>query len=292
MSRVKNFGKNKPHQQHSLPGSAVVLYVRASTADQVNSLDAQRKRAAEFAKAKDLTILETFIDSGVSAVQYGIRDRPQAKRMFAYIKKHGIATILVLRLDRAFRSSLDFSRTTTEGLEQGFHFRFIEPDIDYGTPMGRMFAGMEALRAEMEGELRNQRVNDAYDSLRENRIARSNNPGYGWKLGPLSGSISRSSRKPLHTLLPIPAEQAILRHIKARYDATPGHGILTATDGIWKHITVKSVLAHAVLATDAELPDGLPPFHVAAAILQNPTQSEIQNPKSKIINPTSALSTF
>jgi hypothetical protein len=249
--------------------------------------------------------------------------------MFAYIKKHGIATILVLRLDRAFRSSLDFSRTTTEGLEQGFHFRFIEPDIDYGTPMGRMFAGMEALRAEMEGELRNQRVNDAYDSLRENRIARSNNPGYGWKLGPLSGSISRSSRKPLHTLLPIPAEQAILRHIKARYDATPGHGILTAiadelnnagvptkipvgttfqrtyhkgtprqvtrtivTDGIWKHITVKSVLAHAVLATDAELPDGLPPFHVAAAILNNPTQSEIQNQKSTIINPPSALSTF
>ncbi len=296
MSRITKFGKRTLATQQSLANNRCVLYVRASTPEQVNSLDAQKSKAAEFAKAKDLLIEHTFVDHGVSAVHYGIRERPEAKRMFAYIKKHGIATILVLRLDRAFRSSLDFSLTTTQGIQEGFHFRFLQPDIDYGTPMGRMFAQMEASRAEMECELRSQRVDDAYDSLRERRIARSNQPGYGWQLGPLSEMLSRASKKPLHTLIPIPAEQAVLRHIKAAWEASgKSFGKLTAiaadlnargiptkipagtviqrtygkrtatprpvtivTDGLWKPMTVKSVLAHAVLATDSELPDGLP----------------------------------
>lgn len=313
MSRRNNFGKRTLASQQSLACNRCVLYVRASTAEQVNSLDAQKSKAAEFAKAKDLIIEEIFIDSGVSAVHYGIRERPQAKRMFTYLKKTGISTILVLRLDRAFRSSLDFSRTTTEGLQEGFHFRFIEPDIDYGTPMGRMFAQMEAARAEMECELRSQRVDDAYDSLRERRIARTNQAPYGWRLGPPSDSISRVSKKPLATLIPIPAEQAILRHMQDTYERGPGkpYGKFTAiaemlnshrvptktpagtvltrtygkgtpqertvdivTDGLWKHITVKSVLAHAVIATDAELPDGIPSFEQAVAMLASYQEPE------------------
>jgi DNA invertase Pin-like site-specific DNA recombinase len=322
MSRITKFGKRSLATQQSLACNRCVLYVRASTPEQVNSLDAQQTKAAEFAKVKDLIIEKTFVDSGVSAVHYGIRERPEARRMFAYIKKHGIATILVLRLDRAFRSSLDFSLTTTQGIQEGFHFRFLQPDIDYGTPMGRMFAQMEASRAEMECELRSQRVDDAYDSLRERRIARTNQAPYGWRLGPPSESISRISKKPLATLIPIPAEQAVLRHIQDIYQHGPGkpygkftaiaellnsHGIPTKTpagtvmrrtyrkgtpqersveiltDGQWKHVTVKSVLAHAVLAADAELPDGIPTFQQAIAMLKTQdgkTQDTRQDPPS------------
>lgn len=305
MSRISRFGKTTHASQLAIACNLCVLYVRASTPDQVNSLDAQKQRAAEFCKLKGLSIQETFIDAGVSAVKNGIRDRPEAKRMFTYIAKHGIATILVLRLDRAFRSSLDFSRTTTEGLKEGFHFRFIDPDIDYGSPMGRMFAGMEALRAEMECETREQRVDDAYNSLRDKRITRSNKAGYGWTLGPASGRTSKAGHA-LPTQIPVPAEQAVLRHIQHLWDSHHGsHGQLTAiadllnrlgiptklpagtpmkrtigkksgnpqqvtilTSGKWKPQIVKSVLAHAVLATDAELPDGLPTFEQAAILLR------------------------
>jgi DNA invertase Pin-like site-specific DNA recombinase len=304
MSRISRFGKATHATQLAIACNTCVLYVRASTPDQVNSLDAQKQRATAFCQLKGLVIQETFVDAGVSAVKNGIRERPEAKRMFAYIKKHSIATILVLRLDRAFRSSLDFSRTTTEGLTEGFHFRFIDPDIDYGTPMGRMFAGMEALRAEMECETREQRVDDAYNSLRDKRVTRSNKAGYGWTLGPDSGRTSKSGR-PLSTQLPIPAEHAVLRHIKDIWERNHGsHGQLTAiaemlnargiptklpagtpmkrtigkksqnprqvtilTTGKWTATNVKSVLAHCVLATDAELPDGLPTFDQATSIL-------------------------
>ncbi len=306
MSRKSNFGKRTHAAQLAIACNRCVLYIRASTKDQVNSLDAQRMRAAEFAKSKGLVIEEEFIDQGVSAIKHNFLDRPQAKRMRAYIKKHAIATILVLRMDRFIRSSDDFSHTISRGLEEGFHVRFIDPDIDYGTPVGLMFAQIQASLAQLECELRAQRVDDAYDSLRERRIARSNQASYGWSLGPLSDLRARKSGEFLHTLLPIPAEQAVLRHIKQLWEApgkpfgkltsiaallnslgiptkTPAGTILRrtyakgtpkertvtiTTDGTWKPMTVKSVLAHAVLATDAELPDGLPTFHQAAALLR------------------------
>lgn len=316
MSRRSDFGRKTIAAQHALSSDRYVLYVRASTPEQVNSLDAQRKRAAEFASDKNLTIEETFVDQGVSAVHHGLRDRPEARRMFTYIKKHGISGILVLRLDRAFRSSLDFSLTVAEGLQEGFHFRFIHPDIDYGTPIGRMFAGMEALRAEMECALRAERVDDAYDSLRDRRIARTNQAPYGWRLGPPSDVLARVSREPLSTLVPIAAEQAVLRHLQSRWDAPGGkYGRLTeladqlnhlgiptkvpagtvirrtyqkgtpqehteriVTDGRWKAANIKSVLAHAVLANDHELPDGLPSLEHAATILAASGPSNIAEP--------------
>ncbi len=302
MSRISKFGKATHASQLAIACNLCILYIRASTQKQVNSLDAQKQRAIEFCKIKGLTIQEIFIDAGVSAVKSNIRERPEAKRMFAYSKKHAIPTILVLRLDRAFRSSLDFSRTTTEGLKEGFHFRFIDPDIDYGSPMGRMFAGMEALRAEMECETREQRVDDAYNSLRDKRVTRANQACYGWTLGSPSGRISKAGN-PLALQIPVPAEQAVLRHLKSLCpDNHACHGQLTTianllnrhgiptklpagtemkrtigkksgnpreitilTSGKWKPQTVKSVLAHAVLATDAELPDGLPTFEQVAA---------------------------
>lgn len=320
MSRKSAFGKTTHASQLAITCNRCVLYVRASTLDQVNSLDAQKSKAVEFAKAKGLVIEETFIDSGVSAIKHNFLDRPQAKRMLAYIKKHAISSILVLRLDRLIRNPMDFCLTTTRGLEEGFYFRFMDPDIDYGTPMGRMFAQIQASLAQLECELRAQRVDDAYDSLRERRIARTNQAGYGWELGPLSDLRARKSGELLHTLVPIPAEQAVLRHAKQLWDA-PGKpfGKLTSiaalfnelriptkvpagttlrriygkgtpqqrtreiiTDGTWKPVNVKSILAHAVLATDAELPDGLPTFQQAAVLLSSNPQSTILNLQSPI----------
>jgi hypothetical protein len=154
-----------PAPQADATSNKCVLYVRTATRPQEDSLAEQLQRAAEFAKLKGIIIVETFTDHGVSALT-PLRKRPAAKRMFDYIKQAGIQTILVLRLDRVFRSSLDFSRTTTEGLKQGFHFRFISPDIDYGSPMGRMFAGMEAARAEMESAMKPQNGISADDIQR------------------------------------------------------------------------------------------------------------------------------
>lgn len=45
-----------------------VLYIRASTPEQVNSLDAQKQSGTRFAERLELDTVATFIDHGVSAL--------------------------------------------------------------------------------------------------------------------------------------------------------------------------------------------------------------------------------
>ena len=111
MPRKGSLTRRNRSSQTLTQDNRVVLYVRASTPEQVNSLDAQQSAAARFAERHELAIDAIFIDSGVSAVSCALRDRPQAAAMLRHCKLHSIRTILVLRVDRAFRSTLDFSQT-------------------------------------------------------------------------------------------------------------------------------------------------------------------------------------
>ena len=286
-----------------------VLYIRASTPEQVNSLDAQKTVATRFAERMGLDIDETFVGKGVSALRCDLRDRPEAVQMFRHMRRRGIANVLVLRVDRAFRSIHDFTLTLAWAEQQGFAFRFIDPDLDLSTPTGKLFIHLQVALAQMECEIRSARVDDALDSLRDNRLSRAGiTAPYGWRAEPCAdGTVTRKhgAKRGQYRHLAIPEEQAVLRHLQSLWEqhrATYGaltriadamnglniptkmagqpmrlHGRDIVCDGIWKPATVKSVLEHAVLATDAELPDGLPVLDQAIAILRS---RAVRNPQS------------
>lgn len=308
MPRRGSLTRRHRDTQTLAPDNRVVLYVRASTPEQVNSLDAQQAAAARFAERHELIIDATFIDSGVSAVKCALRDRPQAAAMLRHLKSRSIRTILVLRVDRAFRSTLDFSQTLAWARDQGFTFRFIDPDIDLGTPIGEMFIQIQVALAQMECGIRSARVDEGLDSLRTHRLSRNGSAApYGWCAVPCTdGTRTRQGRQQFRHL-PIPAEQAILRHLQELWDAHKGHGALTriarilnnqaiptkragqpilkhgkthTCAGLWHPATVKSVLEHAILATDAELPDGIPSLDQAIAFLKERAHPAHDSPSS------------
>jgi DNA invertase Pin-like site-specific DNA recombinase len=322
MSRISKFGQLSRGRQLTLEDNRVVFYIRASTKDQVNSLDAQKLAGKQWANSKNLEVVEIFTDAGVSAIKHGIRDRPNAKAMFAYMKKHGIVRSIFIRPIRAFRSTYDFCTTSRWMQEQGIIFSFMDPEIDSSTHAGNIMLQLMVSIGEMECETRAAAQSETYDSLRDSRIARSTQEPYGWKLGKPTGTFSRASKRPLHYLIPIPAEQAVLRHIQDIYQHGPGkpYGKFTAiaellnshriptktpagtvmrrtyrkgtpqersveilTDGQWKHVTVKSVLAHAVVAADAELPDGIPTFQQAIAMLASPQVNPVNTVPESIL---------
>lgn len=297
-SRIKLFGtKNSGNTQLPLD-NRVVFYIRASTPEQVNSLDAQKLAGSRWAEAKQLHVTETFVDAGVSAIKHGIRDRPQAKAMFQYMKKHGIRRAIFIRPIRAFRSTLDFCTTTSWMEQEGIVFSFMDPEIDSSTLAGKLMLQLLVSVGEMECETRAAAQGETYDSLRVRRVARGTNAPYGWRIEGESNTRSRKSGDLLGLLVPVPEEQVVLREMTRLYERHKGnHGTLTiiathlnnnriptktpagtvmtrvlhrgtprertvhiTTDGKWKAANVKSVLAHADLATDAELPNGLPAF--------------------------------
>jgi hypothetical protein len=297
MPRKGSLTRKNRDTQASTGDNRIVLYVRASTPEQVNSLDAQQSAASRFAERHELILDAVFIDSGVSAVKCALRDRPQAAAMLRHCKSRAIRTVLVLRVDRAFRSSLDFSQTLQWAREQAITFRFIDPDIDLGTPIGEMFIQIQVALAQMECGIRSARVDEGLDSLRDHRLSRNGNAApYGWAVTPCNDGTRTRQGSPQFRHSPVPAEQAILRHLQQLWELRPGHGafsrlacamndlgiptkmagqpmvkhgITTTCSGIWQRGTVKSVLEHAILATDAELLDGLPTLEQAVTILKS-----------------------
>ena len=275
-----------------------VLYIRASTPEQVNSLDAQKSVATRFAERADLVIDRTFVGQGVSAVRCDLRDRPEAVAMFRHMRRHGIRNVLVLRVDRAFRSIRDFTLTLAWAEEQGFVFRFIDPDLDLSTPTGKLFIHLQVALAQMECEIRTVRVDDALESMRDNRLSRNGAAApYGWRAEPCAdGTVTRKRNRQFRHVA-VPEEQAVLRHLLSLWEQHRGtrgalvriadamnlsgiptkmagrtirlHGRDVVCDGVWKLSTVKSVLEHAVLATDDELPAGLPTLDQAVATLRS-----------------------
>lgn len=301
MSRISKFSAADAADTQLPLDNRVVFYIRASTIEQVNSLDAQKLAGSRWAEAKGLEVVEIFTDAGVSAIKHGIQDRPQAKRMFAHMAKHKIRRAIFIRPIRAFRSTLDFCTTSKWMTEQGIVFSFMDPDIDSGTMAGKLMLQLLVSVGEMECETRSAAQNESYDSLRDRRIARGNQPPYGWHNAEDSEIKSRTSGKPLSIQRPIPAEQAILRHILELWELHRGHGGLTKIarilndlgiptkmggkpmtkrgvtricSGLWEAATVKSVLAHAMTSTDAELMDGLPSIDQAVATLTAKEKAE------------------
>jgi site-specific DNA recombinase len=284
MARSGSLTKRRRAHQTAITDNRMVAYIRASTDEQVNSLDAQAKRHRDFSQQRGILIDETFTDSGVSATAIAFLDRPAVKKMLAHMKKRGISHILLLRVDRVFRTTLDFTLSMVELEKRGLFLRFIDQDLDYSSPLGRMFIQQLVTMAEMEGRLRSQRQDDVFESLRESRIARvANALPYGWQSAGQSTLVSRSTGKPKLLLAPHHAEQAVLHHLHGLWEAEKNrHGCWTRLAAAmnrlgvptktgkptWYPATVQSVLEHAELARPDELPDGIMPLDQAVSALR------------------------
>ena len=257
-----------------------VLYIRASTADQKNSLDAQEHDGRRFAEANGREIHGVFIDPGVSGSKPFLQ-RKEARKAIAHMKREGITTLLVLKLDRAFRNLPDMRRTLDHLMTEGLTLRVINPDIDFKGSIGLLIANILGAIAEFELGCRGERQRDGIEVMRRKRVSRSQHAPYGWDLGEELPDEKSHAGRPLRRLVPNEKEQAALREIIALYErretleaiaarlnsdniptkmaghtmrrtvakGTPKEHVKIITcSGQWKPQTVKSVLDYAELA--------------------------------------------
>jgi len=259
--------------------SRCCIYIRVSTEEQQLSIASQEAVATSFAVNRELWVSgEPFKDVGVSACKTNFLDRPAVKAMLRHMKREDIHTILILRIDRAFRNVADCYNTLAILEERGVFFRFMEPDIDFGSPIGRAMLAIMAAFAEYEAGLRSQRQLAAFEEMRVRRVIRNNNPPYGWVRSEAPDpELSTRSGRPTYRLVPHPAEQEHLRQIirlrevgklslqaiadwlnaekiptKKAGQTRTWRGKTQIIKGTWHKMTVKSVIEHADL--DEETP--------------------------------------
>jgi len=133
---------------------ARVGYARVSSVGQ--SLRVQKS------KLKDCDKVYTEKRSGLDT------GRPQLKACLDYIREGD--TLVVTRLDRLARSTLDLYRIHEDLKTKGVQFEVIDQKVSTADATGRLLFGMLALIAQFETELRAERQADGIAKAKERGV--------------------------------------------------------------------------------------------------------------------------
>ncbi len=132
------------------------LYVRVSTEDQANegfSLDAQTKRLKAYCNVRGWEVNDIYRDEGFSGRN---TDRPEYQRMMIESKEWDV--LLVLKMDRIHRNSVNFTLMMDELRKKGKEFNSVQEKFDTTTAMGRFVMDIMQRIAQLESEQIGERV--------------------------------------------------------------------------------------------------------------------------------------
>lgn len=133
----------------------VAVYARISTDDKQQDLETQLLPLRDFCKAQGWEIYKIYVDRA-SAVDIAHRD--SWRNLLDDANKRKFKTVLVFKLDRAFRSVKDLHDTLSTWEIVGVNFRSLREEFDTGTASGRLMMNLLASLAEFELELIRERV--------------------------------------------------------------------------------------------------------------------------------------
>jgi site-specific DNA recombinase len=177
-------------------------YVRVSTEDQAKegvSLENQREKIQAYSQLKDLDLISIVEDAGLSAKNLR---RPGVQKVLKLARMKKIDAVVVYKLDRIFRSTVDALETTKNFDRWGVSFHSIEETLDTQSAMGRFFFTLTAALAEMERRIIGERTKAALSHKRKRNEKTGGDIPYGYDL--TTGGI----------LVKNDAEQKVIRWIR------------------------------------------------------------------------------
>ena len=111
------------------------------------SLENQQEKIRAYCNLKDLELLEIVEDAGISAKNL---KRPGAQKVIEMARNKMVDAVVVYKLDRMFRSTVDALETTKKFDKWGVSFHSIQETIDTKSAMGKFFFTLMACLTELE----------------------------------------------------------------------------------------------------------------------------------------------
>ena len=133
----------------------VALYARVSTNGHGQDPEMQLRDLREYAERRGWTVVEEYIDHGVSGTK---ASRPALNRLMADAQRRKIDTVLVWKLDRFGRSLRHLVNAIAELEAVGVAFVSLRDNLDLTTPSGRLMFQIIGAMAEFERSLIQERV--------------------------------------------------------------------------------------------------------------------------------------
>lgn len=155
---------SKRSRSRSADGQArMVLYIRVSTDEQGNGLDAQRSELTRAGEYADWRIVELVVDEGRTGKDL---IRPGLQHALQLIADGDADGLAVTKLDRLSRSVIDAGQLAEWFTAAGARLVALDLNIDTSTPSGLMVLHVLAAVAQWERETIAQRTRDGLAALR------------------------------------------------------------------------------------------------------------------------------
>lgn len=144
------------HKGFRAPRAAV--YARVSHLGPDQNPEAQLIELREFARGRGWTVVDEYVDRGSAVRMQNDRPLPAWARLWQDARRRRFDLVLVVKLDRAFRSALHALTSVGELRAYGVDFLCTSQPIDTTSSAGRMVFTMLAAVAEMERDLISERT--------------------------------------------------------------------------------------------------------------------------------------
>lgn len=161
-----------------------VIYCRVSTEQQAqdgDSIEAQLAACKQYINSREDCILtDTFVDAGVSGQKL---KRDELMELLSKVRKNEVDLIVFTKLDRWFRSSINFLNTQEILKEHRCQWVAIqEPHYNMNTPQGQMLTQIIMSVAELEAKNAGQRVRMTFDHKVQKGEVLSGNTPLGYRI--------------------------------------------------------------------------------------------------------------
>jgi DNA invertase Pin-like site-specific DNA recombinase len=125
-----------------------------STQHREQKPEVQVQDLRRYCKARRWVIVHEIVDRASG----GGDDRPGLKKLLALVRAREIDAVVVMKMDRLFRSLKHLMGTLDEFESMGVKFVATRDQVDLTTPAGRLFVQVLGSLAEFERELIRERV--------------------------------------------------------------------------------------------------------------------------------------
>jgi DNA invertase Pin-like site-specific DNA recombinase len=163
-----------PHLRKS---KRAAIYARVSTDDRRQDPETQLRQLREYARVRELEVVEEFIDYATGTRE----DRSHYRRLLEAVRKGKVDVVLVWRYDRFARSTQALISALKEFQSRGVDFISYQENIDTSTAQGEMVFTIMASLAQFESALIGERVRAG--------MARARAQGKRCSRSPISGEV-------------------------------------------------------------------------------------------------------
>jgi DNA invertase Pin-like site-specific DNA recombinase len=254
-----------------LDGYVRVSRVRGREGKSFISPDVQRERIRAQAKAAGHQVVRVHEDLDLPGSH---SQRPGLQAMLARVERGTVDGVIVARLDRFGRSSLDINRNLERIREAGGELIAAAEGIDTSTPTGRFFLAITAAFAELELE----RIRETWSVARERAVARGVHIASRTPTGYLRGEDGR--------LVPGPEAERIAAIFEARAAGASWGELARMMAGVptpyggrnWTSKSLAHLIANRVYLGEARSGDfTMPGAH--RPLVDEPTWNAAQRPR-------------